>query len=82
MNWDDIEAKWGEMARRAGADPQPIPGQPPGQVPPGTTVPDEDPPMTPPGDLPGDLPGDMPGDLPQPTVGSSTNIQLLPTFNA
>ena len=55
MNWDAIEAKWGEMARRVGFDPLTIPGHP-GR--------DEDPPMTP----PGDLPGDVPGDLPQPTL--------------
>lgn len=42
MNWDQIEVKWAEMARRVRADA------------PFATVsgPDEDPPEIPPGDLP------------------------------
>ncbi len=64
MNWDDIEAKWVEMARRVGSDTQVVPGK---------AGPDEDPPMTP----PGDLPGDVPGDLPQPTLPEAAFSNLL-----
>lgn len=54
MNWDQIEVKWSEMARRVRSDVHF--GKPNGT--------EEDPPTIP----PGDVPGDVPGDLPQPTL--------------